>query len=137
MGLARQSAAALAEHADVTLDEGRFAPLPRTARTDATGAFAIPGVLPGRYVIAAVAPGYVPAPNEDVRVYRNYVSPGYFSLMRIPLAHGREFTDADRGDTPFVAIVNETFARRYLGGKRGGGGGFSGGGGGIGSSGGK
>jgi predicted permease len=62
------------------------------------------------------APGYVPAPNEDVRVYRNYISPGYFSLMRIPLSSGREFTDADRRDTPFVAIVNETFARRYLGG---------------------
>jgi predicted permease len=62
------------------------------------------------------APGYVPAPAEDVRVYRNLVSPGYFSLMRIPLAHGREFTDEDRASSPLVAIVSETFARRYLGG---------------------
>jgi macrolide transport system ATP-binding/permease protein len=61
------------------------------------------------------APGYVPTPAEDVRVYRNLVSPGYFSLMRIPLVHGREFTDADRAGAPLVAIVGETFARRYLG----------------------
>lgn len=62
------------------------------------------------------APGYVPAPAEDVRVYRNLVSPGYFSLMRIPLVQGREFTDTDRAGAPLVAIVSETFARRYLGG---------------------
>ncbi len=61
-------------------------------------------------------PGYMPAPGEEVRVYRNLVSPGYFSHMRIPLLHGREFNDADRRDAPPVAIVNETFARRYLGG---------------------
>jgi len=62
------------------------------------------------------APGYVPAPAEDVRVYRNLVSPGYFSHMRIPLLQGREFTDADREGAPRVAIVSETFARHYLGG---------------------
>jgi predicted permease len=60
-------------------------------------------------------PGYTPAPQENLRVYRNLVSSGYFSLMRIPLLDGREFTDADRRDTPAVAIVNETFARRYFG----------------------
>jgi predicted permease len=61
------------------------------------------------------APGYVPAPNENMRVYRNLVSPGYFALMKIPLLGGREFTSADRRDAPLVAIVSETFARRYFG----------------------
>lgn len=60
-------------------------------------------------------PGYLPAPQENMHVYRNLISPGYFSLMRIPLLGGRDFTDADRDGAPRVAIVNETFARRYLG----------------------
>lgn len=59
--------------------------------------------------------GYVPAAHEDMRVYRNLISPGYFSLMRIPLLAGRDFTAADRGGAPFVAIINESFARRYFG----------------------
>lgn len=64
----------------------------------------------------AVAPaGYGAAPEEDMRVHRNLIMPGYFSLMRIPLLGGRDFTDGDRRDTPRVAIVNETFARRYYG----------------------
>jgi len=41
------------------------------------------------------------------------VSPGYFQTLGIPIVEGRAFTDADRPDTPRVAIVNETFARRY------------------------
>ena len=59
--------------------------------------------------------GYVPKPNEDMRVYRNRVSPGYLNVMRIPLLAGREFNAADRRGRPVVAIVNETFARRYFG----------------------
>lgn len=61
-------------------------------------------------------PGYVRARGEDTRVYRNLVSPGYFSLMRIPLLDGREFTDQDNGATSPVAVVSEAFARRYFGG---------------------
>lgn len=60
-------------------------------------------------------PGYARAPQEDLRIYRNLVSPGYFSLMRIPLLSGREFEGTDKPGAPFVAIVNETFARRYFG----------------------
>ena len=41
------------------------------------------------------------------------VSPDYFETIGIPILLGRSFTAADRPDTPFVAIVNETMARRY------------------------
>jgi len=59
--------------------------------------------------------GYVPAPQEDMRIYRNLVSPGYFPLMRIPLLAGRDFTADDRAGQPPVAIVSEAFAQRYFG----------------------
>jgi len=42
------------------------------------------------------------------------ISPGYFRTMRIPLKQGRDFGDGDREGSPSVAIVNETFARRYF-----------------------
>jgi predicted permease len=41
------------------------------------------------------------------------VSPGYFTAIRVPIVEGRAFTDDDRPETPRVAIVNETFARKY------------------------
>ncbi|MEK7751880.1 MAG: ADOP family duplicated permease, partial [Acidobacteriota bacterium] len=41
------------------------------------------------------------------------VSPGYFQTMRIPLLAGRDFTEADNADAQKVAIVNETFLKRY------------------------
>jgi predicted permease len=38
-------------------------------------------------------------------------TPGYFEAMRIPILHGRGFTDADRAGTDRVAIVSEAAAR--------------------------
>jgi predicted permease len=43
----------------------------------------------------------------------NDVTSDYFKTMRIPLLRGRAFTDADREDTPKVAIVNEFMAQRF------------------------
>lgn len=60
--------------------------------------------------------GYVPGPNENMKVYRNLVSPGYFDLMGIRRVDGRDFTDLDTRETATAAIVNQTFARRYFGG---------------------
>ena len=44
-----------------------------------------------------------------------YASPTYFATMGIPLLSGRNFTDADTNDAPFVLIVNQTFLRKFLG----------------------
>jgi putative ABC transport system permease protein len=42
------------------------------------------------------------------------VLPNYFQTMGIPLVKGRAFTALDARDTPPVAIVNETFIKRYF-----------------------
>jgi macrolide transport system ATP-binding/permease protein len=41
------------------------------------------------------------------------VSSDYFKAMQVPIVSGRTFTDDDRPETPRVAIVNETMARRF------------------------
>jgi len=42
-----------------------------------------------------------------------FTSPEYFHTMEIPLKRGREFNAHDNADSTQVAIINETFARRF------------------------
>jgi putative ABC transport system permease protein len=41
-------------------------------------------------------------------------TPGYFTVMGIPLVSGRDFTERDGSGAPVVAIVNEEFVKRYF-----------------------
>ncbi len=43
----------------------------------------------------------------------NWVSPSWFSALRVPLKRGRLFTAADRVGAPKVVVMSETAARRY------------------------
>jgi len=61
--------------------------------------------------------GYTPGPNEPMLVPSDTVAPGLFETLRIPVLAGRDFTERDDRDTAPVAIVNQTFARRYFGGR--------------------
>src|SRR5215472_50558 len=45
-----------------------------------------------------------------------WVSPEYFQTMEVPLLAGRYFDDRDTQTSPRVAIVNEAFVGKYLGG---------------------
>ncbi len=58
--------------------------------------------------------GYVPGPNENMKIYRDLISPGYFDSMKIPLVEGRDFDLHDDSNSPRVMIVNQEFARRFL-----------------------
>lgn len=58
--------------------------------------------------------GYVPGQNENMKLYRNLVAPGYFDLMKIAVVEGRDFTVQDDITRAPVMIVNREFARRFL-----------------------
>jgi len=55
-----------------------------------------------------------PPQGPDSLVYFNFVSPGYFPTLRTPLVAGRNFEESDTKNALPVAIVNETFARKFL-----------------------
>ncbi len=59
--------------------------------------------------------GRVPAIVND-EVFGNMISPGWLNTYGTPLVAGRDITGQDRGGAPRVAIVNETFVRRYFAG---------------------
>ena len=60
----------------------------------------------------------VDSPNapkgDDADAYLNFVSPGYFPTLRTPVLEGRNFAATDTKTSAPVAIVNETFARKFF-----------------------
>jgi predicted permease len=54
------------------------------------------------------------ADGEQGIVRMNNVGPDFFHTLGIPILAGRDFTDADTAHSAGVAIVNQTFAQRFL-----------------------
>ncbi len=52
--------------------------------------------------------------GQKVTVDEVYVTPDYFAALQIPVLQGRAFNDADGPETQRVAIVNQTFARKFF-----------------------
>ena len=86
---------------------------------------ALPGVAGAAYV--SVAPltsrggmwpvsidGRPVAPIANEVAVLRYVRPGFFATLGIPITRGRDISDRDGRDRPFVAVVSESFARRYF-----------------------
>jgi predicted permease len=57
--------------------------------------------------------GFERGPDTDANSRYNEVGPGYFSALGMPLMAGREFTMSDGPGAPRVALVNQTFARKF------------------------
>ncbi|MEO8372199.1 MAG: ABC transporter permease [Candidatus Solibacter sp.] len=68
-------------------------------------------------------------PQASYNSRTNEVGPGFFGKLGIPLIAGREFTESDTLAGPKVAIVNQTFVKKFLDGRSPLGIQFSGGGG--------
>jgi predicted permease len=52
--------------------------------------------------------------GSGIQLNNNWVSPTYFSTVGIPLVAGRDFTDRDVAQSPRVAIISESIARRFF-----------------------
>jgi predicted permease len=53
--------------------------------------------------------------GEQISAAAMMIYPGYFAAMGIPIMSGRDFQAGDlRENSPLVAIVNESFVRRYF-----------------------
>jgi hypothetical protein len=65
--------------------------------------------------VDVVVDGYHPASREDSSVLFNKVSDGYFETLGTPVLAGRDFNQHDTPGSPGVAIVNQSFARKYFG----------------------
>ena len=69
--------------------------------------------------------GYHPKATETPDAYMNWIGPGYFATLGVPILAGRDFTERDTqsvqhgekaDDTePRVIIVNEKFAKQFFG----------------------
>ena len=59
--------------------------------------------------------GHPPAKfNEEAGSSWDRVTPSYFSALGMSMLRGRGFTEADNATTAAVAIVNESFVKRFL-----------------------
>lgn len=63
---------------------------------------------------AAMVDGRNPRGGIPSMMRWNVVGPDFLRTLGIHLVLGRDFSDADSESSPHVAIVNETFAQRYL-----------------------
>ena len=85
---------------------------------------AIPGVSSAAYVTAlpmqmaggiwpVVPEGQDLTPAQASHASSRFVTPGYFATLGIPMRRGRDVSDADETDRPWVAVVSESFVKRY------------------------
>jgi len=107
---------------------------PRYATTDARSDFyrrvltevrALPGVQSAAYTsfLPLVMGGGIWPVEMDTRTGTRaqnetaslrFVTPAYFDAMGIPMLRGRDVSDADAADRPFIAVVSQSFVERYF-----------------------
>jgi predicted permease len=84
----------------------------------------LPGVSSAAYItslpVAAgggiwpvVPEGRVPGKGPVERASSRFVTPGYFSSLGIPIRRGRDVSDTDEENQAWVAVVSESFVKRY------------------------
>ena len=72
----------------------------------------IHGMPSAPFTVEGRAPAADAASRPEALI--NRATAGYFDVMAIPLAAGRDFSPLDAGAAPAEAIVNEAFVRRYV-----------------------
>ncbi len=91
--------------------------LPRLAGIPGVEAATLSDGLPaaGNGIVPFQVEGQAYARDSDYPTAREgVVTPGYFGTFQTEVRRGREFTVFDRPDSPFVAVINESFAKAHF-----------------------
>jgi len=108
-------------------------PLPKYEKTDVRKQFytkvlrdvrRLPGVVNAAYISAlpmvwrggiwpVVIGGRSQNRSEGTSASLRYVTPDFFATMGIPILSGRDVSETDTNAKPYVALVSESFVRRY------------------------
>jgi predicted permease len=82
---------------------------------------AIPGVesVAGVFIVPISHSGWdenidIPGGQQRQDTRLNAITSGFFQTMRVPMLAGRDFNESDLPNSPRVAIVNESFAKKYF-----------------------
>ncbi|HLJ51408.1 MAG TPA: ABC transporter permease [Bryobacteraceae bacterium] len=70
--------------------------------------------LTGNDPIQFTIPGREVANADELTADFFAITPNFFNTMKIRMLSGRDFTSRDTAHSPWVVIVNETFARRFF-----------------------
>lgn len=112
--------------AKVSLDDARYhdATAFQKLLTESTEAMrGIPGVQYAAVGLALPYEGTLndgltlsdgPEAGQQIQTDLTYVTPQYFQALQIPLLAGRYFTESDGPDTQHVAIINQSFAKKFF-----------------------
>ncbi len=92
------------------LDE-RFSALPGVSSVGMALYSPLEGDNWGECVIQQGHPA--PGPNDRCGSTWDRVSPGFLSAMGVPIVRGRDLSNQDTENSPQVAVVNETFAKKF------------------------
>jgi predicted permease len=82
--------------------------------SDAAAGNALPFVTSGGTLGFSLPSPSRPDVKQDVQALTRYVAPEYFATPRLRLLEGRTLADGDTPSSRPVAVVNRSFARRYL-----------------------
>jgi predicted permease len=108
-------------------------PLPKYEKTSVRSEFynkvltevrRLPGVTDAAYISAlpmvwrggiwpVIVDGRSEIRAEGTTASLRYVTPGFFVTMGVPVQMGRDVSETDTVDHPYVAVVSESFVRRY------------------------
>jgi putative ABC transport system permease protein len=70
--------------------------------------------MTGNYPMTFSIEGRTVANADDLTADFFPVTPKFFATMEISMLRGRDFNDSDAAAAPWVAIINETMARRFF-----------------------
>ena len=89
----------------------RLRSLPGVVGASATSGLPVAG---NRSTNRFLIEGRAVAPGEEESSISRRVERDYFAVMKIPLLRGRYFAESDTANSPWVAIVNQAWVKRYL-----------------------